>query len=117
MHKQADEFRRFIELQVVKILQQLSSQGKLTDDQMTEIAELTLDLIKPGMTIEQLYSNAVKLDDKHTELAPLVHAIMNAYETHYEHKAIDQVSNLIKSGNYDDANNMVKKVLEFKMNG
>ncbi len=115
MNKQADEFRQFIEVEVLKIIKKLIQAGETPKEEIHEISQLTLDLIKPGMTIEELYSNAVKLDDKNSKLAPLVHVIMNAYETHFEHKAIDQVAGLIKSGKYDDAQDMVKKVLEFKI--
>lgn len=115
MNKQADEFRRFIEVEVLKIIKKLSESSDFSEEKIEEIAGLTLDLIRPGMTIEELYRNAVKLDDRHPELAPVVHAIMDAYEKHFEHKAIDQVSKLIKSGNYDDAQHMVKKVLEYKI--
>jgi len=117
MAKQADQFRQFIEVEVLKIIQRLSETTDITEEKVQELSQLTLDLVKPGMGIEELYTNAVKLDDLHPELAPVVHAIMEAYETHFEHKAIDQVSSLIKSGNYDDAHNMVKKVLSFKMSG
>ena len=117
MDKQADQFRQFIEVEVLKILKALADSGTSTPERIQSISQRTLDLIKPGMTAEELYRNAVKLDDLHTELAPVVHAIMQAYETHFEKKAIEEVSNLIKKGSYDDAHHMVKKVLEFKMQG
>lgn len=117
MDKQADQFRQFIETEVLKILQRLAQNDQLTEEEVVEISQLTLDLVQPGMAIQELYTNAVKLDDRHPQLAPVVHAIMEAYETHFEHKAIDHVASLIKSGSYDDAHNMVKKVLSFKMNG
>ena len=115
MNKQADQFRQFIEVEVLKIIKKLADSDASTPEEIQEISQLTLDLIKPGMGIEELYTNAVKLDDRHQALAPVVSAIMKAYETHFEKKAIDQVSSLIKSGQYDDAQNMVKKVLTFKM--
>lgn len=115
MNKQAEEFRQFIEVEVLKIIKKLIQAGQTTQAYIQDLSQVTLELIQPGMTVEQLYVNAIKLDDRHPELAPVVHAIMEAYEKHYEHRAIDQVSNLIKSGNYDDAQNMVKKVLAFKI--
>lgn len=115
MNKQADEFRRFIETEVLKILKKLSDNPDFSAGTLEQIAGLTLELVRPGMTIEELYRNAVKLDDRNPELAPVVQAIMATYEKHYEGKVLAEVSNLIKSGKYDDAQDMVKKVLEYKI--
>ncbi len=79
------------------------------------MAKLTLELIKPGMTLESLYENAVKLDDRYLELAPVVYHVMKQYEEKYEKKALGVVSQMIKQGNYDQAQAMVKKVLQFKI--
>lgn len=111
----AEEFRKFIEVEVLKIIKNLAEEGKTTRERIQEIARRTLDLIKPGMTIDELYQNAVKLDDQHPELAPVVYAVMKEYEQKYEKKAIEQVSAFVKAGKYDEAQNLVKKVLQFKI--
>ena len=112
-----EEFRKFIEIEVLKIIKKLAEEGKTPKDKVRNISQLTLDLIKPGMTIEQLYQGAVKLDDTYSELAPVVSMVMKEYEEKYEKKAIEYVSQLIKSKDYDQAQNMVQKVLQFKMVG
>ena len=112
-----EEFRKFIEIEVLKIIKKLAEEGKTPKDKVRNISQLTLDLIKPGMTIEQLYQGAVKLDDTYSELAPVVSMVMKEYEEKYEKKAIEYVSQLIKSKDYDQAQNMVQKVLQFKMAG
>lgn len=109
-----EEFRKFIEVEVLKIIKDLAEKGETPEEKIQGIARLTLDLIKPGMTLDQLYQNAVKLDDTYSELAPVVFAIMKKYEETYEKKALDQVSHLVKTGHYDQAQDLVKKVLEFK---
>lgn len=111
----ADEFRKFIEIEVLKIIKDLAERGKTPKERIQEIARRTLELIKPGMTLEELYQNAVKLDDYHTELAPVVFAVMKQYEQKYEKRAIEQVSAFVRSGKYDEAQELVKKVLEFKI--
>ena len=83
-------------------------------DRIKDMARETLLLVKPNMPLEDLYANAIKLDDKFPELAPIVFTIMRKYEDEYSQKAINSVSALIKSGRYDDAQDMVKKVLLFK---
>jgi len=54
----------------------LAESKTTTSDRIKEIARETLLLIKPNMALENLYANAVKLDDRFTELAPLVFNIM-----------------------------------------
>ncbi|OGK14975.1 hypothetical protein A2774_00990 [Candidatus Roizmanbacteria bacterium RIFCSPHIGHO2_01_FULL_39_12c] len=111
----AEDFRKMIEVEVLKIIKSLAEMGQTPKDRIKELAELTLQLIKPGMNLEELYSNAVKLDDRHSELAPVVFKIMKEYEAKYERSALSHVSQLIKSGSYDKAQDMVKKVLQYKI--
>lgn len=110
-----EEFRKYIEVEVLKIIKDLSEKGTVTQERIQEMAKLTLELIKPGMTLESLYENAVKLDDRYLELAPVVYHVMKQYEEKYEKKALGVVSQMIKQGNYDQAQAMVKKVLQFKI--
>jgi len=114
MSEKADQFRKYIESEVLKIIQQLVEGKKTSPEHIKEIAQETLLLIKPHMSMEQLYTSAVKLDDHFPELAPVVFKIMKKYEEEYSMKTIGSVSDLIKKGQYDDAQNMVKKVLLFK---
>lgn len=111
----AEEFRKFIEVEVLKIIKNLAEGGKTSKERIQELARRTLELIKPGMSLEELYQNAVKLDDYHPELAPVVFALMKQYEQKYEKRAIEQVSSFVRSGKYDEAEMLVKKVLEFKI--
>lgn len=111
-----DDFRKFIETEVLRIIKDLADKKETANERIQAIARVTLEHIKPGMSIEALYAEAVKLDDFYTELSPLVFKLMKEYEDKYEKKAISQVSDMIKQGNYDGAEEMVKKVLLFKIN-
>ena len=111
---QAAEFQQYIEKEVLTIIKALAEKGETTQERIQEIALRTLSLIKPGMSVEELYMGATKLDDKHSELGPLVISIMREYEEKYTMKTIDSVAALIKKGYYGDAESMVKKVLLFK---
>lgn len=110
----AGEFRKMIEVEVLKIIKDLAEKGQTPKERIQELAELTLDLIRPEMNLEELYGNAVKLDDRHSELAPVVFKVMKEYEEKYEKNALTHVKQLVKSGDYDKAQDMVKKVLLFK---
>ncbi len=114
MKQTADDFRKFIEMSVLNVIKDLSSKPEFRSEKAQKIAELTLSLIKTEMTVEQLYQNAVKLDDDMSELAPVVFAVMKEYEKTHETKALKIVSQLIKDGNYEGAGTAVKKVLAFK---
>lgn len=114
MNQNQDEFRKFIEIEVLKIIKSLAETNTAPPERLHAFAQLTLELIKPDMSIEELYRSAVKLDDQYTELAPVVMKVMSNYEEKYEKKAIAQVSQLIKMKKFDEAQNMVKKVLQFK---
>ena len=80
-----------------------------------KLSQLTLDLIIPGMTVEELYQNGVKLDDHDPEMAPVVYKIMKIYEEKFEKKAIATVSAMVKNKQFGQAQDLVKKVLQFKM--
>lgn len=111
----AEDFQKFIEIEVLKIIKDLAENGQTSKERIQEIARLTLTLIHPGMSLEELYRNAVKLDDNHSELCPVVSSIMRAYEEKYSQKAVGAVSSLIKNGKYDEAQDLVKKILDFKI--
>ncbi len=111
----SEEFRKLIEVEVLRIIKELAEKGEATQENIQDIASTTLILIHPGMTLEELFSNAVKLDDKYKELAPVVVKIMRIYEEQYEKTALSQVSILVKKGQFDQAHDLVKKVLLFKV--
>lgn len=113
--QKAQEFRHFIENEVLKIINDLAGKPNVDKERIRRMAQLTLDLIRPGMSLEQLYQSAVKLDDQYPELAPVVFKIMKEYEERYEKKALETVSQLIRQGKFDQAQAMVKKVLQFKV--
>lgn len=111
----SEKFRKFVEVEVLKIIKLLAEAGNTPKERVQEIARVTLDAVKPDMTLRELYVNAIKLDDAYPELAPVVFHIMKEYEEKYAQKALTEVSALIKSGKYSDAESMVKKILQFKM--
>lgn len=112
---QAEELRQFIEKKVLELIKNLAEQKGTTKEKVQSIAKRTIELIRPGMKLEELYQNAVKLDDNLSELAPIVVIVMREYEQKYEKKALDHVRQLIKNNQFDQAQDMVKKVLAFKI--
>ena len=111
----SEDFRKWIEMEVLRIMRELVSRKDVQSKRVQEIANRTLDFIKPGMTMGELFQNAIKLNSGYPELDPLVIKLMKEYEQKYKRKAIEQVTDLVEGGKYDEAQNIVKKVLEFKM--
>lgn len=110
-----DGFRKFIEYEAATTIISLLEKGMIDQPKSEKLSQLTLDLITPGMTVEELYLNGVKLDDHDPELAPVVYKIMKIYEEKFEKKALSQVSAMVKNKQYAHAEDLVKKVLQFKM--
>ncbi len=111
---QTEKFREYIEREVLGVIKELLEKPETNQKRIQEIAKHTLQLLALGTAIDELYRLAIKLDDDFPELRPVVIKLMNEYEAKYNRKAVDQVSSLIKEGKYDDAQNVMLKVLQFK---
>jgi hypothetical protein len=111
---QAEELQRYIEKEVLNLIKNLAEHEGTTKDTVQYIAKITLELIHPGMKLDELYQSAVKLDDFCPELSPVVVLVMREYEKKYHKKALDQVNQLIKSKKFDQASSIVKKILSYK---
>jgi hypothetical protein len=113
--KDQDGFRNFIEYEAATLIISLLEKNTINQEKAEILSGLTLDLIKPGMTIEELYLSGVKLDDNNSEMAPVVYKIMKIYEEKFEKKALSQVSAMVKNKQFGQAEDLVKKVLQFKI--
>ena len=82
--KDQDGFRKFIEYEAATLIISLLEKGSVDEDKAGKLSQITLDLIIPGMTVEELYLSGVKLDDHDPELAPVVYKIMKIYEEKFE---------------------------------
>lgn len=111
-----DGFRNFIEYEAAQLIISLLEKGLINEEKSESLSGLTLSLIRPGMTVEELYLNGVKLDDNNSEMAPVVYKIMKIYEEKFEKKALSQVSAMVKNKQFGQAQDLVKKVLQFKIN-
>lgn len=104
-----DELREQIELEVVEFLQAKMEAGEINDVRAKAIAQRTLDVLKVGMSFEELYKAIPMLDDTMPELAPIVLPHVRDYETNITSQALENVRNLISQGQYDAAATLAKK--------
>ena len=102
-------------MEVLKIMKQQVSNKDVSQQRIQDMANRVLDIIQPGMDIQELFQNAIKLNDGYPEFDSVVIKLIKEYEHKYKKKAVERVAQLVKSGDLDEAQDVVKKVLEFKM--
>ncbi len=107
----ADELRQRIEQQIVELVQTKLADGTLSEERSQAISALALELLRPGMSLDELYKAVPKLDDSFQELAPIVLPIVRDYEDHVVSQARKGVADLIKQGQYDAAVKLGQKVV------
>ncbi len=98
-----DDLRQQIELKVVELIKVKLADGTMTEERAQQISQMVLDLLKPGMSFEELYKIVPKFDDQFSELSPIVLPIVRDYEERIVKEAQKGVQNLIAQGQYDSA--------------
>jgi len=106
-----DQLRQKIELQVVELIKKALTDGTMTDERAQTISQHVLSILQPGMNLEELYKAIPKLDDTFPELAPVVLPILRQYEEDVNKKAMEQVRELIKQGQFDAAAKLGKQAV------
>jgi hypothetical protein len=106
----ADELREEIELSIVELLKEKLEVGEITEERAAQISDQVLTILVPGMTFDELYKAVPKLDDRMTELAPVVLPFVRDYEKNVTGQALENVRELIRQGQYDAAAKLGKKV-------
>lgn len=106
---QPDELREQIELEIVELIRRKLESGEITEGRAKQLAQRALDVLKPGMSFDQLYKAIPTLDDTIPELAPVVLPHIKDYEVNVTAKALENVRNLIAQGQYDAAATLGKK--------
>ncbi len=104
-----DELREQIELEVVEFLQTKMESGEINEARAKAIAQRALDVLRVGMSFEELYRAIPTLDDTMPELAPIVLPHVRDYEKNVTSQALENVRNLIQQGQYDAAATLAKK--------
>lgn len=107
-----DDIRQQIELQVVEFIKAKLADGTMTEEKAQQISQMVLDLLKPGMSFEDLYKAVPKLDDQFSELAPIVLPLVRDYEERIVKEAQKSVQHLIRQGQYDAATELAQKAVK-----
>ncbi|HUD19708.1 MAG TPA: hypothetical protein VMR81_04665 [Patescibacteria group bacterium] len=104
-----DELREQVELEVVEFIKAKLATFEINETRAQQIANRVLDILKPGMSFEQLYKAIPSLDDTMPELAIIVLPHIRQYEENVTGQALSAVRDLIKQGQYDAAAKLGKK--------
>jgi hypothetical protein len=98
-----DDIRQDIEEKVVELLKAKLEEGIITEERSQQISQVVLELLKPGMEMDNLKHAILKLDDSCPELSSLVLPYAQSYEKDVAKAAVKQVSDYIREGQYDAA--------------
>ncbi|MEK7578094.1 MAG: hypothetical protein AAB492_05835 [Patescibacteria group bacterium] len=107
-----DEIRERIESQVVDLIKLKVENEEMTEERAQQLAQRVLELLKPGMSLEDLYKALPKLDDNFSEASPIIVPYLRDYEDGVTKKAAIQVRDLIISGNYKEAQELADRVIK-----
>lgn len=75
-----DEIRERIESQVVDLIKLKVENEEMTEERAQQLAQRVLELLKPGMSLEDLYKALPKLDDNFSEASPIIVPYLRDYE-------------------------------------
>ncbi len=106
-----DDLRQQIELQVVELIKAKLADGTMTEERAQQASQTVLDTLKPGMSFEELYPAAARLDDKVQELAPVIIPLLKQYENEVVQPVQKNVSELIRQGQFDAATKLAKRAI------
>lgn len=84
MDNSSKKFQEYIETEILEAIKELSKKPEMTKERLQEIARLTLSLIHENLSLEELYQNMIKLDDKFPELQPAIGKIIKEYLEKYQ---------------------------------
>lgn len=106
-----DDIRQRIELKVVELIKTKLADGTMTEERGQQISQMVLNLLKPGMSLEELYRAIPKLDDAAQELSPIILPYLREYEDKIAQAAEQSVRTLIRQGQYDAATQLAQKAI------
>ncbi len=110
-HMSPDDIREQVEADIVDFIKAKVEAEEMTEDRAQSLAQLVLDRLKPGMSLEEVYKALPHLDDTFTEISHIIVPYLRDYEEGVTKPAIEQVSSLIKNGHYKEAQELADRVI------
>lgn len=113
-HSIDDMFRMLIETEILQQIDRLLEDNSLDPEKAGDIATQTLEDIKLGASVDELYLKAQKLKDDFAEIAPAVEKVQEIYEKVFGEPTVAHASQLVKKGEYGKAEEVIKHILKAK---
>jgi hypothetical protein len=108
----ADEIREQIEADVVALIKTKVENEEMTEERAQQIAQRILDMLKPGMTLEELFKVLPQLDDNFSEIGHIIVPYLKDYEEGVTKRAAKTVHDLIMQGQYKEAQDLANRVIK-----
>jgi len=105
----AEEYRKKIELDILKIIEEKLTNGQMDIDRAKAIARMVLDKLHPPLTLEQIYKIAPTLDDEFQELTAAIAPVLKDHEEEITKIVTEHAQMLIKSGKINEATKILKE--------
>ena len=110
----AEEYRKKIELDILKIIEEKLSNGQMDIDRAKAIARMVLDKLHPPLTLEQIYQIVPTLDDHFAELVQAVLPVIREHDERISKIVSEHAEKLIKMGKIDEASQVLKEATKQK---
>ncbi len=107
-----DDIRQQIELKVVELIKARMADASMSEERSQEVSQRVLDLLQPGMSLQELFQAIAKLDDAMPELSPIVIPYLRDYELNVTQKAQEEIRKMIKAGQFDAAARLAEKAIK-----
>lgn len=107
----AEEYRKKLELDILKIIEEKLINGEMTPERAQAIARMLLQKLHPPLTLEQIHQIAPTLDDHFTELAQAVLPVIADHQQEVEKIVKEHAVRLINSGKFNEASSVMKQTM------
>lgn len=105
-----EEYRKKIEIDILKIIEEKLSNGQMDAERAQAIAKMVLDKLHPPLSLEQIYEIAPTLDDEFRELSTAVLPVIHEHDDKVKKIVTEHAEQLIKSGKLNEALSVIESV-------
>lgn len=106
-----EEYRKKIEEDILKIIEEKLKAGQINADRAREIARYILNTLHPHMSFDQIYIVVHNFDDHFPELIGAVTPVVNHYEDTVKKIVSDHAGKLMKQGKVTEATELIQKAI------
>ena len=106
-----EEYRKKIEEDILKIIEEKLKAGQMNAERAREIARYILNTLHPNMSLDQIYIVVKNFDDHFPELIPAVTPVVNHYEDTVKKIVGEHAGKLIQQGKVAEATDLMQKAI------